>query len=112
MRARRGAGIHPLLDAGLAWGNLGLQCVEMMAASGHVILHRTRRHNTPAQLMEMGSEKMLAALQSSSAMTRQMMALPGLDAFALWDAWARLIASGVAPFRVRAVRNARLARRR
>jgi hypothetical protein len=59
----------------------------------------------------MGSEKVLAAIESSSAMTRQMIAFPSGDAIAVWDAWARVLTSGLAPYHARAVRNARSRRR-
>jgi len=84
----------------------------MMAASGHVIARRTRRQPTPVQLMTMGSEKVAAAIESSSAMARGMIGFPAHDAMAMWNAWARVLASGVAPYHARATRNARGGRRR
>ena len=60
----------------------------------------------------MGSEKVQAAVESSHRMTRQMMMLPSSDPMAMWNAWARVVGSGVAPFHARAVRNARAGRRR
>lgn len=104
--------IPPPVNAALAWSKLGLQWMQMMAASSQAIAHRTSRANTPAQLLEMGNEKLLAALESSNAMARQMMAAPPSSAFALWNAWARMLSSGMTPYRVRAVRNARAGRRR
>ena len=95
------------LAAAFAWTSLGLQWMEMMAASSHVIARRTKRQPTPAQLYRMGSEKVEAALASGNAMTRQMMGLPLHDPMALWGAWARVLSSGVGPYRARAVRNAR-----
>lgn len=96
----------------LAWNSLALRWMEMMTASGQVIAHRTSRNNTPAQMFTMGSEKAVAALQSSHAMTRQLMARPPTSAAATWDAWARLLSSGIAPYRARARRNARSISRR
>ena len=98
--------------AALAWGTLGMKWIEMMSASGQVIARRTSRNNTPAQWAAMGSEKVAAAIESSSAMTRQMADFPSHDPMAIWHAWARVLSSGVAPFHARAVRNARTRRKR
>jgi hypothetical protein len=95
------------LDVAFAWATLGLKWVEMMAASSQVIAHRTRRRNTPAQLFTMGSEKVEATLESYNAVLRHAMVTPPSNALAAWDAWARLLASGMAPFHARATRNAR-----
>lgn len=100
------------MTAALAWSALGLNWLEMMSASGQVIARRSRRTNTPAQLFGMGSEKVQAALESSHAMSRHLATFPTADPLAMWNAWARVLASGMAPYRVRAVRNARAARRR
>ena len=94
-------------DAALAWSALGLKWLEMMTASGQVIAHRTTRRNTPAQLFTMGSEKVMAAAESSTAIARHMMAAPPATPLAAWDAWARLLLGGMAPFHARATRNAR-----
>jgi hypothetical protein len=95
------------VNAALAWTTLGLKWMEMLAASGQVVAHRTSRINTPAQFLGMGSEKMSAAIDSSSAMTRQLMRFPYASAFGAWNAWARLLTSGIAPYHARATRNAR-----
>jgi hypothetical protein len=100
------------VDAAIAWSTLGLRWMEMMAASGQVVARRTSRVNTPAQLFGMGNEKIQAAIESQSAMTRQMIGFPSGNALAMWDAWARVLTSGLAPYRARAVRNARAGRRR
>ncbi len=100
------------LDAALAWSTLGLKWMEMMAASGQVIARRARRRNTPVQLYTMGSEKVEAIVESSSAMLRHFMAAPPTSALAAWEAWARLFTSGMAPFHARATRNARRGKRR
>ena len=100
------------VNAALAWSHLGLQWLEMMGASGHVIGRRTRRRNTPAQLFEMGNEKVQAAVESSHAMSRQMIGFPTGGPLAMWNAWARVLASGVAPYHSRATRNARTLRRK
>ena len=100
------------LTAALAWTSLGLQWMEMMAASGQVIARRTRRTPTAAQWYRMGSEKVEAAVASGNAMTRQMIGFPLHDPMAMWGAWARVLGSGVAPYRARAVRNARSTARR
>ena len=83
----------------------------MMAASSHVIARRTRRNPTPRQLFHMGSEKLEAALESSNAMTRQLIGFPTHDPMAMWNAWAQVFASGLAPFHSRVARNARTRRR-
>ena len=103
---------RPLTHASLAWSNLGLQWLQMLSASGQAIAHRTSRANTPAQLFDMSSEKVLAAIESSSAMTRQLMTFPASSPIAMWNAWARVLSSGVTPYRVRATRNARAGRKR
>ena len=100
------------LEGAFAWGTLGLRWLEMMAASGHVISRRSRRNNSYAQLYGMGSEKMRAALESSQAMSRHMARFPAGDPLAMWNAWAGMLGSGMAPFHARAVRNARSGRRR
>lgn len=112
MRRRNIAGMPLPVNAALAWGRLGLQWMEMMAASGHVIGRRTRRRNTPAELFEMGNEKMQAAVESTHAMSRQLIGFPARGPVAMWNAWARVLASGVAPYHSRAVRNARRAKGR
>lgn len=84
----------------------------MLAASGQVIARRTRRQPTTAQLFGMGSEKVEAALASSNAMTRALIGFPTHDPMAMWHAWAKVLASGVAPYHARATRNARSGRRR
>jgi hypothetical protein len=112
MRRRRLAGTPLPVNAAYAWTHLGLQWIEMMAASGQVVSRRTRRRNSPAQVFEMGNEKAQAAIESSHAMARQMIGFPTRDALAMWNAWARVLSSGVAPYHSRAVRNARTSRRR
>lgn len=82
----------------------------MMAASAQVIGHRARRTNGPAQLFEMGNEKVQAAMESSRAMTRQWLAMQG--DLGSWSRWIALASSGLAPFHARALKNARRARRR
>ena len=100
------------VNAALAWSTLGLQWIEMMAASAAVISHRTARRNTPAQWYGMGSEKVQAGLESAQAMSRHMAAFPTHDPLAMWNAWARVLSSGVTPFHSRTMRNARAGRRR
>ena len=99
------------VNAAIAWSTLGFKWLEMMSASGQVIARRSRRNNTPAQLFGMGSEKVQAALESSHAMSRHMARFPTADPMAMWNAWARVMASGMAPYRSRAVRNAKAGRR-
>ena len=94
-------------SAPFAWATLGLKWMEMMAASGPVIARRTSRTNTPVQWFTMGSEKVEAAVQSSAAMTRQLMRIPPFDPLAAWSALPRLLSVGVEPYRARAKRNAR-----
>ena len=100
------------IAATLAWASLGLGWMEMMAASSQVIARRTRRSPTPIQWMRMGSEKAEAALASGSAMSRAMVSFPFHDPMAMWGAWARVLSSGMTPYHSRAVRNARVRRRR
>ena len=100
------------VTAALAWSTLGLKWMEMMAASGQVIASRTRRAPTASQWIGMTSEKIEAAIASSSAMSRAMSGFPTHDPMAIWNAWARVLSSGVAPYHTRAIRNARSRRRR
>ena len=100
------------IDPYLAWGRLGLQAMEMFAASARVIHHRTNRRNSPAQLFTMGSEKMEAALEASHAMTRQWLAMQSRGGVDVWSQWPWLLASGMRPFRTRALSNARRISRR
>jgi hypothetical protein len=100
------------MNAALAWNTLALQWLQMMAASQQAIAHRASRGNTPAQIFEMGSEKALAAVESSAAMARHMASFPASGGLSMWNAWARMLASGMTPYRVRAVANARAARKR
>jgi len=100
------------MHAALSWGTLGLRWLEMMSASSQVIAHRTSRRNTPAQWVAMGTEKAVAGMASSSAMARQAARFPMHDPLAISNAWARLLLSGMAPYRARAVRNAKARRRR
>ena len=81
-------------DPFLGWGALAFKTAEMMAASAVVIPHRTSRNNTPAQLFEMGSEKVQAALEASHAMSRHWMRLGAHSGPA---AWAAFWTSGVNP---------------
>ena len=91
----------------LAWGNLGLQTLEMLAASASVIQHRTSRPHSPAQIFSMGGEKLEAAVESSHAMARHWLALRDRGALALWTQWPALLDSAMAPYRTRALGNAR-----
>ena len=86
--------------------------MQMLAASARVIHHRTQRRNSPAQLFTMGSEKVEAALEASHAMTRHWLALQERGGLALWSQWPWLLASGMRPFRTRALGNARRLSRR
>jgi hypothetical protein len=65
----------------LVWGYLGVQAMEMLAASARVIHHRTNRRNSPAQLFTMGSEKVEAALEASHAMTRHWLSMQDKGAY-------------------------------
>ncbi|MGZ5583815.1 MAG: hypothetical protein ACXWF2_12000 [Usitatibacter sp.] len=107
-RIRRSAAA---LNSLLAWQALGLRVAETMLASTQVIAHRTRRRNEPAQLFEMGNEKVQAAMESSHALARQWMSLSRRSPAALWTAWPNVLASGLAPFHARATKNARRATR-
>jgi hypothetical protein len=101
----------PFSNPCFAWGHLALQTLDMLAASAHVIHHRTNRKNTPAQLFEMGNEKVQAAIEASHAMTRHWLAMNPSTAPALMNQWAALFASGLKPYHARARKNARRATR-
>ena len=99
-------------NAASAWTRLGVQWLEMMAASGQVIAHRTRRTPTASQWMRMGTEKMEAGIAAGNAMARHVAAFPVMDPLAASAAWARILTSGMRPYHSRARRNARSLRRR
>lgn len=99
------------MNTAMAWNKLGLNWLEMMAASAQVITHRTSRTNTPAQWYGMGSEKVEASLKASQAMASRMARLPTHDPLAMWHAWAGLLSSGMKPYHSRAVSNARSTRK-
>jgi hypothetical protein len=103
---------HSPLDAALAWNALGFKWLEMCTASGQVIARRTRRQPTAARLFGMGNEKMAAAFESSNAMAKAMIGFPTHDPMVMWNAWARVLTSGLAPYHSRVTRNARPRRRR
>lgn len=107
-RIRRG---NAAFNSLLAWQSLGLIMTETLLASSQVIAHRTSRQNNAAQLFEMGSEKVQAALESTNALARQWAALSTRSPVAAWNAWPSMLASGLAPFHARATRNARRAAR-
>ena len=94
------------------WSTLGLRWAEMMAASGAVVAHRTARQNTPGQVLDMATEKGAAAVESSQAMARHWMRMATLGGAAFPAAWAKMLASGMAPYHARATRNARGLRRK
>jgi hypothetical protein len=98
------------MTAAHAWSTLGLHWLEMMAASGQVIARRTRQRPTPARLFGMGAEKVEAAVESANAMARGMITFPTHDPLAMWNAWAGVLTSGMAPYRSRALRNSRRSR--
>jgi hypothetical protein len=98
--------------AALAWTSFALQAAETLLLSMQVIGHRTQRRNTPAQLFDMGNEKVQAAMEASHAMTRHWVAMNRSAALGSWSEWPRLFASGLAPFRHRVRKNARRAARR
>ena len=95
-----------------AWNTLGLRWLEMMNASSQVFAHRTGRNNTPEQLFHIGNEKVQAGVESSLAMAKHLQRFPVGNGLQAWDAWMRLMASGMAPYHRRATRNARSLRAR
>ena len=96
----------------MAWTDLALRTAEMLAASAHVIAHRTTRAASAAELYGMGSEKIDAAMRSSHAMMRNMVAMQSATPGGFWLAYAKLLSSGLAPVRARALSNARRYSRR
>jgi hypothetical protein len=109
--AKRKQPVSPL-DPYLVWGYLGVQAMEMLAASARVIHHRANRRNSPAQLFTMGSEKLEAAVEASHAITRQWLALQNKGAYDVWAHLPALMSAGMRPFRARALSNARRISRR
>ena len=102
----------PVVNAFAAWSALGLSWMQMMAASGPVIASRTRNAQTPAQWFSIGTEKMLAGVESTQAMSRHLLRFPSTDPLAIWTAWGRMLSAGVKPYRTRARRSARSLPRR
>jgi hypothetical protein len=100
-----------LMNPLFAWQLFGLRVAETLVASSQVIAHRTRRNNTPAQIFEMGNEKMQAAMESSHAMARHWMSMSGREATTVMNAWPHMLAMSLAPFHSRARKNARRIRR-
>ena len=94
-----------------AWNDLGLRWLEMINASSQVFAHRTARNHTPAQLLRIGQEKVDAGMESSLAMAKRLQRFPMGNGLQAWDAWMRIIASGMAPYHRRATSNARNLRR-
>jgi hypothetical protein len=91
---------------------LALRTTEMLTQSAKVINHRTSRKNNPAQLFEMGSEKVQAAIESSHAMTRHWLGMKDKGPLEAWNQWAALLSIGLTPYHRRVKRNARRATRR
>lgn len=96
----------------MVWTDLVLRTAEMLAASAHVIAHRTSRPASAAEIYAMGSEKFEAAVRSSHAMMRNIAAMQKTTPGDFWAAYAHLLSSGLAPVRARAVRNAKRYSRR
>jgi hypothetical protein len=107
-RRRRPDTIDPYTE----WGSLALRTAEMLAASARVIQHRARRRNNAADLFEMGNEKLQAGIESSHAMARHWLAMRDPSMLGFSKHWAALLASGLAPFHAKVLRNARRATRR
>lgn len=95
-----------------AWTDLAFRATETLAAAAQVIAHRSSRPASAAELYGMGSEKVEAALRASQAMAMQWTALQSASPADFWMSYARLLSSGLAPVRQRAVRNARRYSRR
>lgn len=96
----------------MTWATLAFRAAETLAASAQVIQHRAGRSNSPAQLFEMGNEKLRAAVDSSHAMTRHWLAMRDTSPLGFPQQWGALLASGLAPYHARARKNARRATRR
>jgi hypothetical protein len=99
---------HPFM----VWTDLVLATAEMLAASAHVIAHRSSRPASAADIYGMGSEKIEAALRSSQAMLQHIAAMQNARPADFWTSYAQMLSSGLAPVRARAVRNAKRYSRR
>lgn len=95
------------LNPFLAWTDLALRTAETLAASVHVISHRTSRPATPAQVYGMGSEKVVAAMLSSNAMLRHLLASRRGGERDPWSLYVRMLSKGLAPIRARAMHNSK-----
>lgn len=98
-------------DPFLGWGTLAWKSAEMMSAAALVIPHRANRRNTPAQILEMGSEKYLAWTQAWLAMSQHWLRMGARSRPPSPEQWAAFWASGLTPFHRRALANSRKARR-
>ncbi|MEP7260422.1 MAG: hypothetical protein ABI669_04470 [Usitatibacter sp.] len=94
-------------DPLLGWGVLAMKNAEMLAAASQVIARRSGRPNTPAQLFEMGNEKMRASVEASHAMTRQWIQMAGQAGPVSLQQWAAFWNSGLSPYHRKAVSNAK-----
>ena len=93
--------------AALAWRRLALDWAATVRASAQVIAYRSARANMPTDWLAMGHEKMQAAIESAEAVQRRLLIVPPASPVALWTAWAKILSSGLRPYRARAVDNAR-----
>ena len=96
----------------MVWADLVLGTAEMLAASAHVIAHRSSHPASAADVYGMGSEKVEAVLRSSHAMMRHLVAMHKTRPEDFWTSYAQLLTHGLAPVRARAVRNAKRYSRR
>jgi hypothetical protein len=95
------------LNPFLAWTDLALRTAETLAASAHVISHRSSRPASAAQVYGMGSEKVVAAMLSSNAMMRHWVTSRRDGHRDPWSAYVRMLSKGLAPIRARAMRNSK-----
>lgn len=94
-------------DGFTAWHRLGLDWIEMMSASQAIITRRVAQRPTPQRIHTMASEKAVAAVESSAAMTRQLLRPPPATLQGAWLAWMSLLSAGMAPYVARTKANSR-----
>jgi hypothetical protein len=96
----------------MVWTDLVLGTAEMLAASAHVISHRTSRPASAAEIYGMGSEKVEAAMRSSQAILKYIAAMKDAKPKDFSTSNVQMLSSGRAPVRARAVSNSKRYRRR
>lgn len=98
--------------------SLAAQSIALGMAVPQVLAHRAARMGDQAELFRMGSEKLFAfneawmAMATQAVLENQKLALSFMQPWSPWGACMGILGKGIAPYRRRAVANARRLRRR